>query len=45
LTGKLFTLFLKIIFNPNSLKIFSHSFSDLKEILLESPINLAKEKP
>ena len=30
--GKLFILFLKIAFNPNSLKIFSHSFSNLKEV-------------
>jgi len=45
LTGKLFTLFLKIIFNPVSLKIFSQSLSDLKEVLVGLPKKLSKKIP
>jgi len=41
----LFILFLKIAFNPNSLKIFSHSLSVLKEVLAGLPKNLSKELP
>jgi hypothetical protein len=44
-TGKLFILFLKIIFNPVSLKTSSHSFSDLKEVFQGLPKKLSKENP